>query len=143
MAVSKEYYEFTNRDEAWQKAKNIFPFDYEQDELSSKNAGYPVYRATRDSNNNSWISDLGTRLELNIVDGKDRECNTINIWINDRKYTAAEVREIVNTQRKELEAITAIRLAAEVEQTHVGEIVIELLDRLEHDAKAKLEEFGF
>ena len=142
MAVSKEHYEFTNRDEAWQKARNIFPFDYEHDELSSKNAGYPVYRATCESNN-SWISDLGTRLELNIVDGKDRECNTINIWINDRKYTAAEVREIVSTQRKELEAITAIRLAAEVKQTHVGEIVIELLDRLEHDALAKLEEFGF
>jgi len=143
MAVSKEHYEFESRDAAWQKAKSVFPFDYEKDEESSKNAGYPVYRATRESDNNSWISDLGTRLELNIVDGKDRECNTINIWINDRKYTAAEVREIVSTQRKELEAINAIRLAAEVMKTHAGETVIEILNRLEYDAKAKLEEFGF
>lgn len=143
MAVEKEYYNFDSRDAAWQKAKSIFPFDYERDEQSSQNAGYPVYRATRESNNNSWISDLGTRLELNIVDGKDRECSTINIWINDRKYTASEVREIVKANRKELEAINAIRLAAEVMQTHAGEVVTEMLKRMEYDVKAKLEEFGF
>ena len=141
--TAKEHYEYTTRDEAWQKAKNVFPFDFEKDESASERAGYPVYRATRESNNNSWISDLGTLLELNIVDGKDGECKTINIWINDRKYTASEVREIVKAQRNELEAINAIRLAAEVMQTHAGEVVTEILKRMEYDVKAKLEEFGF
>ena len=141
--TSKEHYEYSNRDEAWQKAKNIFPFDYEKDESSSERAGYPIYRATRESGNNSWISDLGTRLELNIVDGKGRECNTINIWINDRKYTAAEVREIVNTQRKEIQSLFEIRKVAEDAKTNAAKIILELVDRLEHDALAKLEEFGF
>lgn len=134
----RERIEVYNREDAWKKAQELFPGDYEQDELGSKNAGYPVYRQVGGP---SWISDIGTMLELTIVDAKGN-CETIRIWIEDRKYTAAEVREIVTAQRKELEAINAIRLAAEVMKTNTGEAVIELLDRLEWNVKAKLEQFG-
>ena len=103
------------------------------------NAGYPIYRQ---NGGPSWISELSDRLELTIVDAKGN-CETINIWIEDRKYTAAEVREIVTAQRKELEAINAIRLAAEVMDTEAGKQVIKLLNSMEIQVKARLEQFGF
>ena len=134
----KDRIEVENRNEAWSKASSLFPFDFEKDEFASSNAGYPIYRQ---NGGPSWISELSDRLELTIVDAKGN-CETINIWIEDRKYTAAEVREIVTAQRKELEAIGMIRQAAEAMETHTGEAVIELLDRLEWSVKAKLEQFG-
>lgn len=36
---------------------------------------YPIYRSEADG---SWVSDLNTRLELNLANGK-----TINIWFSD------------------------------------------------------------
>lgn len=76
-----EKIEVYSRDDAWKKAQELFPGDYEQDEPGSKNAGYPVYRQVGGP---SWISDLGTRLELTIVDNNGN-CETVNIWIEDRK----------------------------------------------------------
>lgn len=55
-----------NRDEAWREADRLFPTDYMIDSVSSDNAGYPIYRSTADGNT-SWISDLNTSLELNIM----------------------------------------------------------------------------
>ena len=137
-----EKIEVYSREDAWKKAQELFPGDYEQDELGTKNAGYPVYRAT-DKTNGSYISDLGCRLELNIRHNDGSEHATINIWIEDRRYTAKEVREIVSVQRKEMEAITAIRLAAEVMDTEAGKQVIKLLNSMEIQVKARLEQFGF
>ena len=67
-----------SREEAWQKANEIFPTDYEKDEVSSERAGYPIYRSTAtDAGITDWISDLGVRLELNLKNG----AKTLNIWI--------------------------------------------------------------
>ena len=138
----KDRIEVENRTEAWSKASSLFPFDFEKDEFASKNAGYPIYRAT-DKTNGSYISDLGSRLELNIRHNDGSEHATINIWIEDRRYTAKEVREIVSVQRKEMEAIAAIRLAAEVMDTEAGKQVIKLLNSMEIQVKARLEQFGY
>lgn len=62
--------------EAWNEVNKMFPYDYEKDEQSSENAGYPIYRATAAEHKNNWISDLGDRLEVNTEDGK-----SVNIWI--------------------------------------------------------------
>lgn len=76
--------------EAWEEANKIFPYDYKKDEFSSENAGYPIYRSTALDHPVNWISDLGTRLEVNTEDGK-----TVYIWIEeelneskDFKFTA-------------------------------------------------------
>lgn len=129
-----------SRNEAWSKASSLFPFDFEKDEFASKNAGYPIYRAI--GKTQSWISDLGSMLELSIENDKGN-IETFRIWIEDRRYTAKEVREIVSVQRKEMEAITAIRLAAEVMDTEAGKQVIKLLNSMEIQVKARLEQFGF
>lgn len=57
-----------NAAEAWREADRRFPTDYIKDEKSSEAAGYPIYKSTVDGNE-SWISDLGTSLELNIKKG--------------------------------------------------------------------------
>lgn len=64
--------------EAWEEANKIFPYDYQKDEFSSENAGYPIYRSTALDHPDNWISDLGTRLEVNTEDGK-----TVTIWIEE------------------------------------------------------------
>lgn len=65
--------------EAWELANRLFPTDYEKDEQSSSNAGYPIYQSTAEGVN-AWISDLGNRLELNYPD-KPSE----NIWIEQEQ----------------------------------------------------------
>ena len=54
--------------EAWAKADELFPTDYEKDDRASANAGYPIYMSTLDGCD-SWISDLNSSLELNIQRG--------------------------------------------------------------------------
>ena len=67
-----------SREEAWKKANEIFPTDYEKDEAASARAGYPIYRSTAtDAGVTDWISDLGARLELNLKNG----AKSLNIWI--------------------------------------------------------------
>lgn len=73
-----------NRDKAFAEADRITNFDYEYDVVRSEKAGYPIYFTTKEGVN-EWISDLGNRLEINLMDGK-----TVNIWIND---VAAEARK--------------------------------------------------
>lgn len=72
-----------SREEAWTMVNRLFPTDYEKDEISSANAGYSIYKSTA-NNNNSWISDLGSRLELNVVN-KSGTIDTININIIEKK----------------------------------------------------------
>lgn len=66
-------------DEAWKKANEIFPTDYEKDEGSSARAGYDIYRHPT-LNFYSRICDLGDRLE--VLTGEYGE-NVTNIWIVD------------------------------------------------------------
>ena len=63
-----------NREKAWEVANGIFTTDYEKDSISSKRAGYDVYRHYS-LNPNNRINDLGCRLEVVL----GNEC--INIWI--------------------------------------------------------------
>lgn len=69
-------------EEAWKKVDEIFPYDYEKDEHSSSNAGYPIYRSTALDHQNNWISDLGTSLEVNTEDRKSER-----IWIEQNTYS--------------------------------------------------------
>jgi len=68
-----------NKNMAWGMADKIFPTDYEKDETKSAGAGYNVYRHYK-LNPDCWISDLGTRLEINIGN------TTINIWIDENYH---------------------------------------------------------
>lgn len=64
-------------EKAWEQVNKIFPYDYEKDEKSSANAGYPIYSSTSADHPNNWISDLGNRLEVNFENGKSE-----NVWID-------------------------------------------------------------
>lgn len=72
-----------SRKEAWEMVNKLFPTDYEKDDTSSENAGYSIYASTAD-NNDSWISDLGDRLEMNAVN-ESGTIDTMNIWIEEEK----------------------------------------------------------
>lgn len=87
-------YEVTSSYEAWRKADELFPTDYEKDILASGRAGYPIYRSTADGNI-SWISDLGTRLEVNVIPNENStDCtDTILIWIKDKDEPEIEIEE--------------------------------------------------
>ena len=76
--------EVSTMQEAWNKANELFPTDYELDSESSERAGYPIYRSTADGRWNDHISDLSTRLEVNI--GSE----SINIWIKAEVEVRAE-----------------------------------------------------
>lgn len=65
----------TSIKDAWAEANKIFPTDYKYDASRSERAGYPIYHSTA-VGVNAWISDLGSRLEVNLPDGK-----SINIQI--------------------------------------------------------------
>lgn len=36
----------SSRKEAWETVNRFFPTEYEKDEVSSQNAGYPIYKST-------------------------------------------------------------------------------------------------
>lgn len=72
--------------EAWDVVSKMFPYDYMKDESSSQKAGYPIYRSTANEHPDNWISDLGTRLEVNFETGK-----TENVWIETEEYHHFEV----------------------------------------------------
>ena len=63
--------------EAWSKANEIFPTDYEHDTDCTRRAGYDIYWSTRPGCT-AWISDLGNRLEVNLPNGE-----SVNIWIEE------------------------------------------------------------
>ena len=82
--------------EAWNKANEIFPTDYECDNQRSERAGYPVYSSTAEGHWYDYICDLGDRLELNLSNG-----DTVNIWVkadedeDNAEPTEAEIQQMV------------------------------------------------
>ena len=80
--------------EAWNTADELFPTDYIKDEDASQRAGYDIYSSTADGVY-AHISDLGSRLEVNLPDGR-----TVNIWIEEEpQFTEgalAEALAIIN-----------------------------------------------
>lgn len=86
------------RDEAWAMASTAFPTDYELDIASSDVAGYPIWRSTV-KDNGSWISDLGTTLEVNLQEGNRIRTIRINIMqepiIQETlKWSSSDIRSL-------------------------------------------------
>lgn len=75
--------------EAWNKAGEIFPTDYELDGQRTAGAGYPIYYSTADGVN-AYICDLGDRLEVNLPDG-----SSVNIWVKAEEHEPAPVDAVV------------------------------------------------
>ena len=104
--------------EAWEKADEIFPTDYEKNNERSARAGYDIYESTLDSCN-SWISDLGNRLEVNLESGE-----SVNIWIDCESVEngaeeVADARETVvtlesETTKRTLDDTTTTKRTAEI-----------------------------
>ena len=77
--------------DAWDVASKYFKDGYTRDDYLSKRAGYPIYISNTESSN-AHISDLNTRLEVNLDNGK-----TINIWINQLSdYDIKEISRILD-----------------------------------------------
>lgn len=68
-------------EEAWSKANELFPTDYEYDSRRSAKAGYPIYWTTKEDAT-AWISDINVALELNIQH-EDYSIETIKIDIEE------------------------------------------------------------
>lgn len=81
--------------EAWSKANEIFPTDYEIDSRASKNAGYDIWWSTRPGCA-AWISDLGNRLEVNLENG-----DTVNVWIEEEEEQTTESESTEQTMSSE------------------------------------------
>ena len=75
---TKTRIEVNSLEEAWRMVDQIFPTDYIKDEVSSKGAGYPVYRSTAKGHFYDYICDLNDRLEINLSNGK-----TVNVWFSE------------------------------------------------------------
>lgn len=90
-----------SREQAWIEADNLFPTDYIKDETKSENAGYDIFCSTCDGVN-AWISDLGNRLEINLVTGE-----TVNIWIEEepqfKEYQISDALEVVDNAIYEID----------------------------------------
>ena len=127
-----------NEREAWKMAAEIFGCSYERDEEASQRAGYSIYRGNTDVN--CWISDLGNRLELNMSNG-----STICIWIEEeeKRYTAAEVRQIITNAKNELEAVEKIVDAVKgMDITETADMVLRQMSLRCRELMDKLAEFG-
>ena len=100
-----------SREEAWKLVNRFFPTDYEKDEVSSQNAGYPIYKSTSSDEEYRFarIADLNCRLEVN--DG----IQTINIWIEEKeiKTMAATVRSMTGEfEEYKIEDIVSVQYIA-------------------------------
>ena len=88
-----KYFTANSKEQAWEIANRVFPTDYEQDTIRSKNAGYPIFYSTR-SGFSAWISDLNDRLELNYPvyneNGKMIDFISVNVWIETPETPDAE-----------------------------------------------------
>lgn len=90
--------------EAWSKAAEIMPTDYEYDTYRSNRAGYGVYYSTADGVC-AWVSDLGSRLEVNLPSGE-----SVNVWIVEES-TEAESDEQKDTEEA-VEAVNSVKRLA-------------------------------
>ena len=68
-------YTVKNRTEAWKKAAEIFPTDWEEDTFSSNRAGYPVYRSNIDSMFHPDMAKLFQSTEL--------FCSDFEVFLNE------------------------------------------------------------
>lgn len=105
-----EHITVQSTEEAWSKANELFPTDYEYDTNRSAKAGYPIYWTTC-SDAIAWISDICVALELNIQH-ENGEIETIKIDIEEepkaekeeapkeapRKKTSAAIRRWENEE---------------------------------------------
>ena len=73
--------------EAWNKANELMPTDYEYDTDRTRRAGYPIYFSTCDSVI-AWVSDLGNRLEVNLPNG-----DSVEVWIEEEQEVEATETE--------------------------------------------------
>lgn len=91
--------------EAWEVVGSIFQCDYCQDTAASQRAGYPVYRSEASE---AWISDLGSRIEVNYEDGR-----TINVWIDEETQETQEAKETQKAQEVRTEKTLSIDFETE------------------------------
>lgn len=117
--------------EAWKMADEIFPADYEKDEISSNTAGYNVYRSRL--NYYDYICDLGDRLEVNLSNGE-----TVNIWIesDEAEPEADEMHEYILTiglndrvtEKQEISSEAAKRMISEILINKYGVFAFTMFD---------------
>lgn len=132
--MDKGYYEVETETEMWNKAHDLFPYDYDRDETASERAGYPVYRAAHHPM--CWISDLGCRLELNFND------KTINIWLKQH-YTKDEVRTMIQSAKETLEQGEKIcQLLDSMNATDLTKMVLSCTRNMMENSRKRLSEFG-
>lgn len=94
--------------EAWKIANRIFPTDYKLDEEASKRAGYAIYSTTsKDVQYAGFhISDLGTRLEINIG------AESLDIWIDE-----TDPKELMQKIKEEKSvALRALQIAEKIDK---------------------------
>lgn len=103
--------EVKNAQEAWDMANKISPGDYDKDEESSRNAGYPIYRNSVEFYD--YICDLGDHLEINLKAGN----KTINIWIVDEQEEIPEL-----PAKEEIKEAAACQYTFEPEQVQLVHI---------------------
>lgn len=134
--MKTEHFHVTSTNEAWGLATEVFGVSCSIDQTATDIAGYKIFRGNTDAA--CWISDLGNRLELNMSDG-----STINIWIDQKKYTAEEVRNMISDTRNELAAIE--NLTAAIKRCDISksaDILLETLHERKKDLTKILTDFG-
>lgn len=112
----------SSKKEAWELAAKLFPTDWEKDEESSERAGYPIYKSTAANRPGFWISDLNTRLELNM--GSE----TVNININSNNSIEDMGRDEKNTFSEELSSWLGY---------YTDEVITRVMDRIDEIAADK------
>lgn len=124
----------STKEQAWTVANEIFPTDYAKDNKSSANAGYPIYRSIEDGNY-SWISDTGSRLELNIFNesGDAIEVTTILIEEPAAEDTIALSRTLVEDLEESIKAKLSTVNAARV-------VLVRSLAKLDHNDPSEWEQ---
>lgn len=112
----------SSREIAWEKANIIFPTDYAKDERRSERAGYDIYYTTAQGVN-AWISDLGSRLEVNLENGE-----TVDIFIEDepqfKEYQIEDALSLINDTIYEIDDKINHKLADVVGITEAREKLI-------------------
>ena len=107
-----------SRNEAWEKVNKIFPTDYTENTIKTKNAGYPIY----DSNlgdDHGYICDLGNRLEVNFADGE-----TVNIWIEEGETTMKNWNDLTTAEKEATAALFTTWL-----KPYTYEVIVKVMER--------------
>lgn len=97
-----------SKEEAWNKADEIFPTDYIKDDMSSENAGYDIYKSTL-KGVYAWISDLGSTLELNLADGSVVRIAVLKPEFSE--YQIADALEVIDEVIYQIDDKVDVKLA--------------------------------